>query len=421
MGVIHVNPQGPGGNSDPQSAAHAIREAFGRMGDERRRDGRADCRRPYLRQGHGAADPSLHVGVEPEGGDIEAQGFGWANSYGAGNSGDTITSGLEGAWTMNPAAWTHNFLENLYGYEWEQTRSPGGATQWRPAGGAASDLVSDAHDPSQRHAPMMLTTDLALKVDPAYREITSRWLDDPEEFEGAFARAWFKLTHRDLGPTSRYLGDLAPDREFVWQDPVPEVDHALIDAQDAAALKAGILDAGLSTAELVRTAWASASTFRGTDMRGGANGTRIRLAPQKDWAAKLNLTVPEMAVLVGGMRVLDANAGGAAHGVFTDSSRHAEQRLLRQPDRHVDAVDPVVERGPLRGPRSRHGRAQMDGHAGRPDFRLQLRAARGRRVLRGRRRAGRLRARLRRGLGQGDDPGPLRLALMSQRRSFTEK
>ena len=425
MGLIYVNPQGPGGNPDPQAAARAIREAFGRMAMNDEETAALIAGGHTFGKAHGAADPAQYVGVEPEGGDIEAQGFGWRNSYGAGNRADTITSGLEGAWTINPAAWTHNFLENLYGYEWEQTRSPGGATQWRPADGAASDLVPDAHDPSQRHAPMMLTTDLALKVDPAYREITSRWLDDPEEFEDAFARAWFKLTHRDLGPTSRYLGDLAPDREFVWQDPIPELDHTVIDAQDAAALKAEILDSGLSTAELIRTAWASASTFRGTDMRGGASGARLRLAPQKGWAANdptelgrvletleeiragfndaqagdkrvsladlivlggaaaieqaaaragvdvdvpfapgrmdasqdrtdvdsfalleptadgfrnyfaagnprspaemlvekaamLNLTVPEMAVLVGGMRAMDANAGGAAHGVFTD-------------------------------------------------------------------------------------------------------
>ena len=199
---------------------------------------------------HGVADSSQYVGVEPEGGDIEAQGFGWDNSFGSGHGADTITSGLEGAWTSSPAAWTHDFLENLYGYEWEQTRSPGGAVQWQPAEGAAADLVPDAHDPTVGHAPMMLTTDLALRVDPAYREITSRWLDNPDEFADAFARAWFKLTHRDLGPTSRYLGDLVPDREFVWQDPVPEVDHTLIDDRDAAVLKAQILDAGLSTAEL---------------------------------------------------------------------------------------------------------------------------------------------------------------------------
>ena len=227
MGLIYVNPQGPGGNSDPQAAAHAIREAFGRMAMNDEETAALIAGGHTFGKAHGAADAAQYVGVEPEGGDIEAQGFGWQNRYGSGHGADTITSGLEGAWTMNPAAWTHNFLENLYGYEWEQTRSPGGAVQWRPAAGAASDLVPDAHDPSLRHAPMMLTTDLALKVDPAYGEITSRWLDNPDEFADAFARAWFKLTHRDLGPTSRYLGDLAPDREFVWQDPVPEADHAL--------------------------------------------------------------------------------------------------------------------------------------------------------------------------------------------------
>ena len=425
MGLIYVNPQGPGGNPDPQAAAHAIREAFGRMGMNDEETVALIAGGHTFGKAHGAADPSKYVGVEPEGGAIEAQGFGWKNKYGAGNRGDTITSGLEGAWTMNPAAWTHNFLENLYGFEWEQTRSPAGAIQWKPAGGAGSDLVPDAHDPSKRHAPMMLTTDLALKVDPSYRKITSRWLKNPKEFEDAFARAWFKLIHRDLGPKSRYLGDLAPDREFVWQDPIPAVDHALIDSRDAAALKAKVLDSGLSTAALVRAAWASASTYRGTDMRGGANGARIRLSPQKNWAANdpaelgrvlktlegirkgfnaaqsggkrvsladlvvlggaaaieqaasrsgvdvkvpfapgrtdasqeqtdvdsialleptadgfrnyfaggntrspaeklvekaalLNLTVAEMTVLVGGMRVMDANSDGSAHGVFTD-------------------------------------------------------------------------------------------------------
>ena len=425
MGLIYVNPQGPGGNSDPAAAAHAIREAFGRMAMNDEETAALIAGGHTFGKAHGAADGSRYVGVEPEGADVEAQGFGWKNSFGSGNRGDTITSGLEGAWTASPAAWTHDFLENLYGYEWERTRSPAGAVQWRPAGGAAADLVPDAHDPSRRHAPMMLTTDLALKVDPAYRAITSRWLDAPEEFEDAFARAWFKLTHRDLGPTSRYLGDLVPDREFTWQDPVPDVDHDLIDARDAAALKAEILASGLSTAELVRAAWASASTFRGTDMRGGANGARIRLAPQNEWAvndpaeldrvldaltrirgefngeqaggkrvsladlivlggaaaveraardagvdvnvpfapgradaapertdvdsfallepaadgfrnwfsaaaprspaemlvekaALLNLSVPETTVLVGGLRALNANAGGSAHGVFTD-------------------------------------------------------------------------------------------------------
>ncbi len=284
MGLIYVNPEGPGGNPDPQAAAHAIREAFGRMAMNDEETAALIAGGHTFGKAHGAAPPSKHVGAEPEGTNIEAQGLGWQNSFGAGKGADTITSGLEGAWTSKPAAWTHDYLVNLYTYEWEQTRSPAGAVQWKPARGAASNLVPDAHDPSKRQAPMMFTTDLALKVDPIYREITSRWLDNPKELEDAFARAWFKLTHRDLGPKSRYLGDLVPDQEFLWQDPIPKVDHGLIDARDAAALKNKILDSGLSTAELVRAAWASASTFRGSDMRGGANGARIRLAPQKDWA-----------------------------------------------------------------------------------------------------------------------------------------
>ena len=285
MGLIYVNPQGPGGKPDPQLAAHAIREAFGRMGMNDEDTAALIAGGHTFGKAHGAADASRHVGAEPEAGPIEDQGLGWKSSYASGKGADTITSGLEGAWTINPAAWTHNYLENLYGYEWEQTRSPAGAIQWKPAGGAGANVVPDAHDPSVRHAPMMFTTDLALKVDPAYREITSRWLNDPEEFEDAFARAWFKLTHRDMGPTSRYLGDLVPDREFVWQDPIPTADHALAGKQDVARLKAEILASGLSSAALVKTAWASASTFRGSDMRGGANGARIRLAPQRDWAA----------------------------------------------------------------------------------------------------------------------------------------
>jgi len=234
---------------------------------------------------HGAAKPQGNVGVEPEGASIEEQGLGWKNTYGTGKGADTITSGLEGAWTVNPAAWTHNYLENLYAYDWEQTRSPAGAIQWVPKGGAASNLVPDAHDPSKRHAPIMFTTDLALKEDPIYREITSRWLENPEEFADAFARAWFKLTHRDMGPSTRYLGSLVPTDELVWQDPVPAAEYAEINDRDIAKLKAAVLESGLSTSELVRTAWASASTFRGTDFRGGANGARIRLAPQKDWEA----------------------------------------------------------------------------------------------------------------------------------------
>ena len=373
---------------------------------------------------HGAANPGDHVGADPEASSIDQQGFGWQNSYGAGNARDTITSGFEGAWTSTPTDWSNGYLINLYTYDWEQTASPAGNTQWIPSNGAASQLVPDAFDSSTRHAPIMFTTDLALKMDPAYAEITERWLQNPGEFEDAFARAWFKLTHRDLGPTSRYLGDMAPAEEFIWQDPVPEVDYASINDRDINSLKEDILESGLSTAELVRAAWSSASSFRMTDMRGGANGARVRLAPQNSWdanspdeldrvistleniqedfnssqrrkqvsladlivlggaaaieqaaeragievevpfapgradasqeqtdvesfsylepiadgfrnffvnanernpaemliekAALLDLNVPEMTVLVAGMRVLDANTNGAQHGVFTD-------------------------------------------------------------------------------------------------------
>jgi len=425
MGLIYVNPTGPGGNPDPLAAAAAIREAFGRMAMNDEETAALIAGGHTFGKAHGAADPAEYVGPEPEAEGIAAQGQGWISSYGSGKGADTITSGLEGAWTFSPAEWTNNFLVNLYTYDWEQTRSPAGAVQWRPTRGAASTLVPDAHDATTRHPPMMFTTDLALKEDPIYREITSRWLDNPEEFEDAFARAWFKLTHRDMGPTSRYLGADVPDAEFVWQDPIPQVDFTLINARDAAGLKRDILDSDLTTAELVRTAWASASSYRGTDMRGGANGARIQLAPQNSWeandpdglarvlgvlegiqedfnnsargnkrismadllvlggaaaieqaasqagvdvqvpflpgrndatqaqtdvesfsaleptadgfrnyfasgnsrspaemlvekAALLELTIPEMTVLVGGMRVLDANADGIDHGVFTD-------------------------------------------------------------------------------------------------------
>ena len=424
MGLIYVNPQGPGGNSDPQAAADAIREAFGLMAMNDEETVALIAGGHTFGKAHGAASPDDYVGVEPEGADIEDQGLGWTNTYGSGNAADTITSGLEGAWTINPAAWTHNYLENLYGYEWVQTTSPAGAIQWEPADGAASNLVPDAHDSGVRHAPMMFTTDLALKVDPAYRAITSRWLENPEQFEDAFARAWFKLTHRDMGPSSRYLGDLTPDQQLLWQDPIPqEGSSSGLRSRDIAEFKASILNSGLNVSELVRTAWSSASSFRGTDYRGGANGARLRLAPQRTWGANdaseidrvlgvlegiqndfndrnsrrnvsladlivlggaaaiehaaseggfeievpfvpgrsdasqsetdvdsfavleptsdgfrnyfgggnsrspaemlieksalLELTAPEMAVLVAGMRVLDANADGSSHGVFT--------------------------------------------------------------------------------------------------------
>ena len=285
MGLIYVNPEGPGGNPDPLAAAAAIREAFGRMAMNDEETAALIAGGHTFGKAHGAGRASEYVGPEPEAESLEAQGLGWQNSLGSGNAGDTITSGLEGAWTHSPAEWTHGYLTNLYTYDWSRTESPGGAVQWEPARGAASTLVPDAHDPNIRHAPIMFTTDLALKEDPVYGEITSNWLENPEEFEAAFAHAWFKLTHRDLGPTSRYLGDDVPDQTFVWQDPVPPVEHALIDADDVAALKREILDSGLTTAELVATAWASASTYRATDMRGGANGARIRLAPQNGWAA----------------------------------------------------------------------------------------------------------------------------------------
>jgi catalase-peroxidase len=284
MGLIYVNPEGPNGNPDPLAAARDIRETFGRMAMNDEETAALIAGGHTFGKAHGAASPADCVGPEPAAADIEEQGFGWTNKCGSGNAGDTITSGLEGAWTVNPAAWTHSYLVNLYTYEWVQTKSPAGATQWIPDNGAASTLVPDAHDPSKRHAPIMFTTDLALKVDPEYRRITSRWLENPEEFELAFAKAWFKLTHRDMGPRARYVGADVPAEELLWQDPIPAVDHDLIDEDDVAALKTEILDSGLSVPELVRTAWASASTFRGTDMRGGANGARIRLAPQKDWA-----------------------------------------------------------------------------------------------------------------------------------------
>jgi catalase-peroxidase len=283
MGLIYVNPEGPDGNPDPLLAADAIRMTFGRMGMNDEETAALIAGGHTFGKAHGAADPADCIGPEPEAAGLEAQGLGWQNNCGTGVGGDTITSGLEGAWTVAPTQWTHNFLENLYGFEWEQTRSPAGAIQWQPVGGAGANLVPDAHDPSVRHAPMMFTTDLALREDPIYREITQRWLENPDEFADAFAHAWFKLMHRDMGPSSRYLGAWAPQQEFVWQDPVPAVDHDLVNDSDVAQLKSAILDTGLSNSELVRTAWASASTYRNSDHRGGANGARLRLSPQSSW------------------------------------------------------------------------------------------------------------------------------------------
>jgi catalase-peroxidase len=283
MGLIYVNPEGPNGNPDPLAAARDIRETFGRMAMNDEETVALIAGGHTLGKTHGAADPGKYVGVEPAAAGIEEQSLGWKNTYNTGKGADTITSGLEGAWTTTPDKWSNNYFENLFGYEWELTKSPAGAHQWKPKGDAGAGTVPDAHDPSIRHAPMMLTTDLALRMDPVYEPISRHFLENPDAFNDAFARAWFKLTHRDMGPRSRYLGAEVPAEELIWQDPLPAVTHPLIDDKDIAALKASILDSGLTVSHLVSTAWASASTFRGSDKRGGANGARIRLAPQKDW------------------------------------------------------------------------------------------------------------------------------------------
>ncbi len=425
MGLIYVNPEGPKGKPDPLAAAHAIRQTFGNMAMSDEETVALIAGGHTFGKSHGAAPAAGNVGPEPEAAPIEEQGFGWMNKFGKGNAGDTITSGLEGAWTTTPAQWSHDYFDHLFGYDWELVKGSGGANQWRPKNGAGEGTVPDAHDPSKSHAPMMFTTDLALREDPGFRKISKRFHENPKEFEQAFAKAWYKLTHRDMGPYSRFLGPEVPTPQL-WQDPVPEADYKLIGDADIAKLKKQLLDSGLSSSELISTAWASASTFRGSDMRGGANGARIRLAPQKDWevnepeqlakvlsklegiqkefngaqswgkqvsladlivlggcaaveqAAKaaghdvkvpftpgrtdatqemtdvasidllkpsadgfrnyvgntrgrtpeeilvdkaqlLTLTAPEMTVLVGGMRMLDANYNGSKHGVFTES------------------------------------------------------------------------------------------------------
>jgi catalase-peroxidase len=422
MGLIYVNPEGPNGRPDPVAAARDIRETFGRMAMNDYETVALIAGGHTFGKAHGAADPNQYVGPDPEGAGVEEQGLGWKNGFGSGVNGQTITSGLEGAWTTNPVKWDNNYFENLFGYDWKLVKSPAGANQWTPKDGAGAGTVPDAHDPSKRHAPMMFTTDIALKEDPIYAPISKHFFENPQEFADAFAKAWFKLTHRDMGPHSRYLGPLVPSEPQLWQDPIPAVDHELIGEQDIAALKAKILASGLSVSRLVAAAWASAATFRGSDKRGGANGARVRLAPQKYWevnepvelaktletleaiqkefnsgghkvsladlivlggdaaieeAAKkaghevkipfspgrtdasqeqtdvhsfavleptsdgfrnylrnghhrpaeellvdraqlLKLTAPEMTVLVGGMRVLDANFEQSKHGVFTD-------------------------------------------------------------------------------------------------------
>jgi catalase-peroxidase len=283
MGLIYVNPEGPNGKPDPIAAARDIRETFARMAMNDEETVALIAGGHTFGKTHGAADPNKYVGPEPEGADIEEQGLGWKNSFGSGKGVDTISSGLEGAWTTNPVKWDNNYFDNLFAYEWELTKSPAGAYQWTPKDASAAGTVPDAHDPSKKHAPTMLTTDLSLRLDPNYAPISKRFHEHPQEFADAFAKAWFKLTHRDMGPRSRYLGPLVPAEPLIWQDPTSAVDHELIGDEDIAALKAKILASGLSISQLVTTAWASAATFRGTDKRGGANGARIRLAPQKDW------------------------------------------------------------------------------------------------------------------------------------------
>jgi catalase-peroxidase len=283
MGLIYVNPEGPNGKPDPIAAARDIRETFARMAMNDKETVALIAGGHTFGKTHGAADPNKYVGREPEGAPVEEQGLGWKSSFGSGKGVDTISSGLEGAWTTNPIKWDNNYFEVLFGHEWELTKSPAGAQQWKPKDGAAANAVPDAHDPKKRHAPTMLTTDLSLRMDPVYEKISRHYLENPQELADDFAKAWFKLTHRDMGPHTRYLGPLVPKVPLIWQDPVPAVDHILINEKDIAALKAKILASGLSISQLVTTAWASASTFRGTDKRGGANGARIRLAPQKDW------------------------------------------------------------------------------------------------------------------------------------------
>ena len=283
MGLIYVNPEGPNGKPDPLAAAIDIRETFGRMAMDDYETVALIAGGHTFGKAHGAADPGKYVGPQPAAAGIEEQSLGWKNTFGTGNAGDTITSGLEGAWTTTPTKWSNNYFWNLFGYEWELTKSPAGAQQWIPKHGMGAGTVPDAHDPSKRHTPIMFTTDLALRIDPAYEKISRHFFENPDEFAEAFAKAWFKLTHRDMGPRARYLGPEVPAEELIWQDPIPAITHELIGDNDIAALKSKILASGLSVSQLVSTAWASAATFRGSDKRGGANGARIRLAPQKDW------------------------------------------------------------------------------------------------------------------------------------------
>ena len=359
MGLIYVNPEGPNGNPDPLAAARDIRETFARMAMNDEETVALIAGGHTFGKTHGAGDAAL-LGAEPEGADVELQGLGWKSGHGSGKGGDTITSGLEGAWTTEPAKWDNNFFDNLFGYEWELTKSPAGAQQWTPKNADAQGTVPDAHDPSKRHAPMMLTTDLALRFDPIYEPISRRFHENPDEFADAFAKAWFKLTHRDMGPISRYLGPEVPAEPQLWQDPVPEVDHELIGAKDIAALKAKILASGLSISQLVKTAWASAATFRGTDKRGGANGARLRLAPQKDWEvndpaelAKVLKSLEEVrkgfnsggkkvsladVIVLGGCAAVEQAAKAAGHDVEVPFSPGRTDATAEQTDADAFAV-----------------------------------------------------------------------------------
>ena len=357
MGLIYVNPEGPNGNPDPLAAARDIRETFRRMAMNDEETVALIAGGHTFGKTHGAADADQYVGPEPEGAALEQQGLGWKNSFGSGKAGDTITSGLEGAWTTEPAKWDNNYFDNLFGYEWGQEKSPGGATQWTPMNASAQGTVPDAHDRSKTHAPTMLTTDLALKADPVYAPISKRFHENPEEFRDAFAKAWYKLTHRDMGPRTRCLGPLVPADTQLWQDPVPEVTHALIGEQDIAFLKSRILESGLSISQLVSTAWASAATFRGTDKRGGANGARIRLAPQKDWdvnnpaelgtvlqtleeiQSKFNSSQPNGkmvsladVIVLGGCAAVEEAAKNAGHDVHVPFSPGRTDASLEQTD-----------------------------------------------------------------------------------------
>jgi catalase-peroxidase len=363
MGLIYVNPEGPNQKPDPLAAAIDIRETFARMAMNDEETVALIAGGHTFGKAHGAADPTKYVGPEPEAAGIEEQGFGWKNTFGSGKGVDTISSGLEGAWTTNPVKWDNNYFDNLFGYEWELTKSPAGAHQWTPKDASGAGTVPDAHDPSKRHAPNMFTTDLSLKLDPAYAKISKRFHENPAAFADAFSRAWFKLTHRDMGPVSRYLGPLVPAEHLIWQDPVPAVDHELIGERDTAALKAKILASGLSISQLVATAWASAATFRGTDKRGGANGARIRLAPQRDWEvnqpaglAKVLRTLEAIQkdfngvqsggkkvsladlIVLGGCTAVEAAAKKAGHDVKVPFSPGRTDASQEQTDVHAFAV-----------------------------------------------------------------------------------